>query len=90
MYDPDEIEEEQRDRGKERRIHKEFSGFCRKVQDIWEKDFPQLNIEFDSPYHDLAFDGVPFKSTVRILPTATCLVELTEFPHLLFQLRILR
>ena len=82
MYDPDEIEEEQRDRERERRIHKEFSGFCRKVQDIWEKDFPQLNIEFDSPYHDLAFDGVPFKSTVRILPTATCLVELTEFPPL--------
>jgi nucleosome binding factor SPN SPT16 subunit len=82
MYDPDEIEEEQRDRDREKRIHKEISGFCRKVQDIWEKDFPQLNIEFDSPYHDLAFDGVPFKSTVRILPTATCLVELTEFPPL--------
>ena len=82
MYDPDEIEEEQRDREREKRIHKEFSGFCRKVQDIWEKDFPQLNLEFDSPYHDLAFDGVPFKSTVRILPTATCLVELTEFPPL--------
>jgi nucleosome binding factor SPN SPT16 subunit len=82
MYDPDEIEEEQRDREREKRIHKEFSGFCRKVQDIWEKDFPDLGLEFDSPYHDLAFDGVPFKSTVRILPTATCLVELTEFPPL--------
>ena len=82
MYDPDEIEEEQRERDREKRIHKEFSGFCRKVQDIWEKDFPNLNLEFDSPYHDLAFDGVPFKSTVRILPTASCLVELTEFPPL--------
>ena len=82
MYDPDEIEEEQRDRDREKRIHKEFSGFCRKVQDIWEKDFPKLGLEFDSPYHDLAFDGVPFKSTVRILPTASCLVELTEYPPL--------
>ena len=82
MYDPDEIEEEQRDREREKRIHKEFSGFCRKVQDIWEKNFPDFDLEFDSPYHDLAFDGVPFKSTVRILPTATCLVELTEFPPL--------
>ena len=82
MYDPDEIEEEQRDRDREKRIHKEFSGFCRKVQDIWEKDFPKLGLEFDSPYHDLAFEGVPFKSTVRILPTASCLVELTEFPPL--------
>jgi hypothetical protein len=34
------IEEEQRDKDREKRIHKEFSGFCRKVQDIWEKDFP--------------------------------------------------
>jgi nucleosome binding factor SPN SPT16 subunit len=82
MYDPDEIEEEQKDRDREKRIHKEFSGFCRKVQDIWEKDFPKLGLEFDSPYNDLAFDGVPFKSTVRILPTATCLVELTEYPPL--------
>ena len=82
MYDPDEIEEEQREREREKRIHKEFSGFCRKVSDIWEKDFPNLNLEFDSPYYDLAFDGVPFKSTVRILPTASCLVELTEFPSL--------
>lgn len=82
MYDPDEIEEEQRERDREKRIHKEFAGFCRKVQDIWEKDFPNLGLEFDSPYHDLAFDGVPFKSTVRILPTASCLVELTEYPPL--------
>ena len=52
------------------------------MQDIWEKNFPDFDLEFDSPYHDLAFDGVPFKSTVRILPTATCLVELTEFPPL--------
>lgn len=82
MYDPDEIDEEQRERERERRIHKEFSAFCKKVQDVWEKDFPKLGLEFDSPYHDLAFEGVPFKSTVRILPTATCLVELTEFPPL--------
>ena len=82
MYDPDVIEVEPRERAREKRIHKEFSGFCRKVSDIWEKDFPNLNLEFDSPYYDLAFDGVPFKSTVRILPTASCLVELTEFPSL--------
>jgi nucleosome binding factor SPN SPT16 subunit len=52
------------------------------VQEIWEKDFPQLNLEFDSPYHELAFQGVAYKSTVRILPTTSCLVELTEFPPL--------
>jgi nucleosome binding factor SPN SPT16 subunit len=82
MYDPDEIEDEQRERERQKKIQKEFSHFAKRVQEIWEKDFPHLNLEFDSPYHQLAFQGVAFKSTVRILPTATCLVELTEFPPL--------
>ena len=82
MYDQDEIEDEQRERERQKKIQKEFSHFAKRVQEIWEKDFPHLNLEFDSPYHQLAFQGVAFKSTVRILPTATCLVELTEFPPL--------
>ena len=82
MYDPDEIEDEQRERERQKKIQKEFSHFAKRVQEIWEKDFPQLNLEFDSPYHELAFQGVAYKSTVRILPTTSCLVELTEFPPL--------
>jgi len=82
MYDPDEIEDEQRERERQKKIQKEFAGFAKRVQEIWEKDFPHLNLEFDSPYHELAFQGVAFKSTARILPTTSCLVELTEFPPL--------
>ena len=82
MYDPDEIEEEQRERERQKRVQKEFAQFCKRVQDIWEKDFPKMGLEFDSPYHDLAFDGVAYKSTARIVPTASCLVELIDFPPL--------
>jgi len=82
MYDPDEIEDEQRERERQKKIQKEFSHFAKRVQEIWEKDFPHLNLEFDSPYNELAFQGVAFKSTARILPTTSCLVELTEFPPL--------
>jgi nucleosome binding factor SPN SPT16 subunit len=82
MYDPDEIEEEQRERERQKRVQKEFAQFCKRVQEIWEKDYPDMSLEFDSPYHDLAFDGVAYKSTARIVPTASCLVELIEFPPL--------
>jgi len=82
MYDPDEIEEEQRERERQKRVQKEFAQFCKRVQEIWEKDFPDMGLDFDSPYHDLAFDGVAYKSTARIVPTASCLVELIEFPPL--------
>ena len=82
MYDPDEIEEEQRERERQKRVQKEFAQFCKRVQEIWEKDFPKMGLEFDSPYHDLAFDGVAYKSTARIVPTASCLVELIDFPPL--------
>ena len=41
MYDPDEIEEEQRDREREKRIHKEFSGFCRQGAGHLGKGFSQ-------------------------------------------------
>ena len=82
MYDPDEIEDEQRERERQKKIQKEFSHFAKRVQDIWEKDFPELNLEFDTPFHELGFQGVAFKSTVRIFPTQNCLVELTEFPPL--------
>ena len=82
MYDPDEIEEEQRERERQKRVQKEFAQFCKRVQEIWEKDFPKMGLEFDSPYHDLAFDGVAYKSTARIVPTASCLVELIDYPPL--------
>lgn len=39
-YDPDEIEEEQREREMRARVNKTFAGFVKRVQhEIWEKDY---------------------------------------------------
>lgn len=37
-------------------------------------------IEFDTPFRELGFHGVPFRSTVLLQPTSGCLVNLTEWP----------
>ena len=37
-------------------------------------------IDFDSPFSDLGFFGVPFRSSVSLHPTSLCLVNLTEWP----------
>ncbi|KAF5837808.1 FACT complex subunit-domain-containing protein [Dunaliella salina] len=80
MYDPDEIEEEQRERDRRNKINSEFNSFVKRVQELWERDYSDLQLEFDIPFRELGFHGVPQKSTTFILPTVNCLVELTEMP----------
>lgn len=80
-YDPDEIEEEQRERERRNQINRQFSQFVKRVQqDIWERDYSDLNLEFEIPFRELGFYGVPARSTSFIMPTVNCLVELTEMP----------
>jgi hypothetical protein len=39
-YDPDEIEEEQRERERRNQINRQFNQFVKRVQqDIWERDY---------------------------------------------------
>ncbi|GAB4820394.1 hypothetical protein N2152v2_007440 [Parachlorella kessleri] len=81
MYDPDEIEEEQRERERRNSINRQFSQFVKRVQqDIWERDYSDLNLEFEIPFRELGFFGVPSRSSAFIMPTVNCLVELTEMP----------
>ncbi|GFH23155.1 FACT complex subunit-like, partial [Haematococcus lacustris] len=86
MYDPDEIEEEQRERERRNKINQEFQVFVKRVQEIWEKDFADMRLEFDIPFTDLAFNGCPHRSTVPMLPTVNCLVELSEMPFTVISL----
>jgi nucleosome binding factor SPN SPT16 subunit len=58
-YDPDELEEEQRDRERRKRINLEFKRFVKRVQDAWDKDFPRLKLEWDMPYRYAAEIAVP-------------------------------
>ena len=55
-----------------------FKGFCEKVESLTKQ-----TIEFDTPYRELGFHGVPFKSTVLLQPTSHALVNLTEWVCLL-------
>ena len=60
-FDPDEIEEEQRERERRNKINNEFNQFVKRVQEVWEKDFSDLGLEFDIPFRELGFHGTPFK-----------------------------
>ncbi|EAZ42674.1 hypothetical protein OsJ_27240 [Oryza sativa Japonica Group] len=79
--DPDEIEEEQRERDRKNRINMDFQNFVNKVNDHWSQpQFKGLDLEFDVPLRELGFHGVPYKASAFIIPTSTCLVELIETP----------
>ncbi|WIA33317.1 hypothetical protein OEZ86_006455 [Tetradesmus obliquus] len=80
MYDPDEIEEEQREREKRNKINADFNQFVRRVQEHWEREIPNQQLEFDIPFRELGFEGVPHRETVLVLPTVNCLVELSQMP----------
>ncbi|KAI4310916.1 hypothetical protein MLD38_035861 [Melastoma candidum] len=86
-YDPDEIEEEQRERDRKNKINMDFQSFVNRVNDLWNQpQFSALDLEFDQPLRELGFHGVPFKASAFIVPTSSCLVELVETPFLVVSL----
>ncbi|GFY89090.1 global transcription factor C [Actinidia rufa] len=86
-YDPDEIEEEQRERDRKNKINMSFQNFVNRVNDLWgQPQFRGLDLEFDPPLRELGFHGVPFKASAFIVPTSSCLVELIETPFLVVTL----
>ena len=42
-------------------INSEFDQFVKQVQEVWEKDYSDLQLEFDIPFRELGFHGTPFK-----------------------------
>ena len=78
MYDPDEMDDEQRERQLRKKLNEAFKEFCRKVENTAKKN--DYTVEFDIPYRDLGFQGNPHKEMVFIMPTLNCLVNLTETP----------
>ena len=81
-YDPDEIEEEQRERELRERINRAYQSFVRRVQgDVWEKgEHAELGLEFEVPFRELGFTGVPHRTASFVQPTVNCLVELIDMP----------
>lgn len=86
-YDPDEIEEEQRERARKNKVNLEFQNFVNRVNDLWgQPQFKAFDLEFDQPLRELGFHGVPHKSSAFIVPTSSCLVELIETPFVVITL----
>ncbi|KAL9645085.1 hypothetical protein ABK040_004576 [Willaertia magna] len=75
------IEEEERERLLKQKLNKEFAAFVKKVEE-------KSGIEFEIPYRDLEFTGVPStgRSNVTLVPTVNCLVSLTEYPFFVLTL----
>jgi nucleosome binding factor SPN SPT16 subunit len=84
MYDPDEMDDELRERQLRKRLNAAFKDFCKKVDAVAKKN--NQDIEFDIPYRDLGFTGNPHKEMVTIMPTLNCLVNLTETPFFVVDL----
>ena len=77
-YDPDELDDEQREREMRRKLNKTFLEFCKKVEKV-AKHY-EFNLNYDIPYHDLGFRGTCHREMVYVMPTVSCLVNLTEMP----------
>lgn len=84
MYDPDEMDDEQRERQLRKRLNQAFKEFCKKVDSVAKNN--GYTLEFDIPYRDLGFTGNPHKEMVTIMPTLNCLVNLTETPFFVVDL----
>jgi nucleosome binding factor SPN SPT16 subunit len=78
-YDPDELDDEQRERQMKKTLNKAFNEFCKKVEKV-ARHF-QFPMEFDSPYLEFGFYGNCNKEMVLIQPSVYCLVNLTEMPN---------
>jgi len=79
--DEDEIEMEQQERKRRQMLNKEFRAFSEKVTEAATSSTGDT-LEPDIPFRELSFEGVPFRTNVRLQPTTECLVHLSEPPFL--------
>jgi nucleosome binding factor SPN SPT16 subunit len=81
MHDRDDLAAEQAERELRSRLNHAFDSFRRKLESI-----TRQQLEFDIPFRDLSFYGVPVRSSVLLQPTTHCLVHLTEMPFFVITL----
>lgn len=77
--DYEEYELELKERKARDRINEEVNRFTEQIEEI-------SKLQFEVPYRELLFTGVPFKSNVSLLPTVNCLVSLVEMPFFVISL----
>ncbi|KAJ1431655.1 FACT complex subunit-domain-containing protein [Ochromonadaceae sp. CCMP2298] len=77
-YDPDELDDEQRERQMRKRLNVNFREFCGMVEKVALHYNFKLNV--DVPYKKSGFTGNWSKDMVMLNPTKDCLVNLSEWP----------
>lgn len=75
MHDRDDLAAEQAERELRGKLKQAFKGFCEKVESA-----TKGALEFDSPFRELGYQGVPHRETVLLQPTSSSLVNLTSWP----------
>jgi len=75
MHDRDDLHAEQAERDLRKRLKAAFKGFVDKIETLTDNQ-----VEFDVPFRELGFHGVPFKSSCLLLPSTHCVVNLSEQP----------
>ncbi|KAK0483168.1 FACT complex subunit SPT16 [Armillaria novae-zelandiae] len=83
--DEDEIEMEQQERRRRQLLNKEIKAFAEKIAEAGSTALGDT-LELDIPFRELSFEGVPFRTGVRLQPTTECLVHLTDSPFLVVTL----
>ncbi|OCB84155.1 FACT complex subunit SPT16 [Sanghuangporus baumii] len=83
--DEDEIELEQQERKRRQALNKEFKSFAEKIAEASTQSTGDP-LEADIPFRELAFEGVPFRTNVKLQPTTECLVHLSDSPFLVVTL----
>lgn len=83
--DEDEIEMEQQERKRRQMLNKEFKSFSERIAEAAVISTGD-SLEPDIPFRELSFEGVPFRTNVRLQPTTDCLVHLSDPPFLVVTL----
>jgi len=83
MYDPDEMDEEQRERKMRRLLNKNLLKFCKTVHGHVEGK-KGVTFDIEQPYSDLSFNGTPHSEMIRLQPTVDSLCNVTETRELFF------
>jgi len=79
--DEDEIELEQSERKRRHALNKEFNAFAERCMEAASASLGET-MEVEVPFRELSFEGVPFRTNVRLQPTTDCLVHLADIPFL--------
>lgn len=90
--DYDGLDEERREREMRKKHNERFLVFVKQVEDQLNKQPSDgtkkqaVHLEFDIPYSELQFKGVPGKQVVTMLPTVHALVALDDIPPVVITL----